>query len=388
MILLPKYIALDTATLGGISRDYWSSNSQKRSTARETINLLAESGVYVVVSYTHVNELLRHENESTVRDRLSWLRQLPLVAWLHSYDLNWQLGGMFDIAICELNAIIHGSAKTWVEVAAIVRQTFLKTGTGADIFGESTEFWEMFGKRAQLTQGKQISIASLLRVDIGPVGRLKLKDFDLGSSSKKTNFKTKVREVTGIAQTMAAGILEHGDPRADSQLTSAQFAAGLLKDLEAIEQMDGNICLAIIKHFDIPESAVRQEMTIDQIGQLAVLSQLLTMLGKRLSPPANPTVLTVPPESFPSFAVERELLRHQQNAPRVDGSDLGDCHIVPLALYIDAVEADKRTVDHVRKIRSQSKLIASHLGPVFRCPDYTKLPETLKSLGIIRNRID
>jgi hypothetical protein len=76
-------------------------------------------------------------------------------------------------------------------------------------------------------------------------------------------------------------------------------------------------------------------------------------------------------------------LREQQGAERVDGSDLGDCHLVPLALYLDAVQVDRRAHDHVRKMRHRNTRIAAHLGQVFRSPNYQSIATQLSELGVL-----
>src|SRR5687768_2993576 len=105
VIHTPKFVALDSATLGKIARDHWSGDAGKHAKAQTLFAQLRDASVYVVLSYTHVCELLRHDDVSIAKERVAWLGTLPMVAWIRPYSGHWWVGGMADIALRELSAI-------------------------------------------------------------------------------------------------------------------------------------------------------------------------------------------------------------------------------------------------------------------------------------------
>src|SRR5438477_7954938 len=126
----PQFIVLDSATLGKASRDYWNPDKMLRVKARTFVARLRERGVYVTFTLTHVLEVLRHQDESVVRDRLAFLRQLPFIAWLRPYDRHWFPGGMPDLLRRELHAVVHDGKCDRRAIVEHVRMDLWETGLG------------------------------------------------------------------------------------------------------------------------------------------------------------------------------------------------------------------------------------------------------------------
>jgi hypothetical protein len=83
----------------------------------------------------------------------------------------------------------------------------------------------------------------------------------------------------------------------------------------------------------------------------------------------------VPPDSLPSYVLQQKLASVQQKADRVSGSDLGDRYLAPLALYADAVEVDKRTLEFLRQVTRAEPRLASLTTRFFRSSDYLEVAE-------------
>ncbi len=112
-LIIPRFVVLDSATLGKVSRDYWSPEQTLRDKARLFLARLVDQAVHITVTFTHVCELLRHNDESVVRERLAFLRALPLIAWLRPYDRNWFPGDIPDLLRKELHAAVHDGKRDW-----------------------------------------------------------------------------------------------------------------------------------------------------------------------------------------------------------------------------------------------------------------------------------
>jgi hypothetical protein len=383
VIHVPKFLALDSSTLGKIARDHWSGRADKLAKAKSLIAQLLDANVYIVLSYTHVCELLRHDDVGVAKERVTWLGTLPMVAWIRPYSGHWWVGGMGDIALRELSAIVHNTAVDWTEIFNHVRPDLLETGVGSEMFVDRPEFWSMVRSHAQQNLDNQIYIASLARSDWAGAYSRKFKEFEPLGEVPPSNTQATNLQAMKMTHAIERDLIEHGDKRISASYAAMEFVSDLMKDLGEIESIGGNPYHAIMEHFGIPKEMVTPNTSIGEIGEMGIHAAHLKLLAAALKPQVPVSIRDVTPNSLPSFTVERELLRDQHGADRVDGSDLGDCHLVPLALYLDAVEVDKRTHDHVRKMRKRNTKIAEHLRHVFRCSDYGRITAELAKLGVI-----
>src|SRR5262249_22119804 len=147
------------------------------------------------------------------------------------------------------------------------------------------------------------------------------------------------------------------------------------KDITQIEAAGGDLIQRMLEYHGVPEDLVTDDMTVGDIGQLAVYIKQLAHLSKHLQPRTSVTIHDVPPETLPSYVVEHKLARIQRTAARVSGSDLGDCHIAPLAMYADGVEVDKRTREYLTQLQRAWPAIAALMGHCFRTADYAEVPD-------------
>lgn len=111
-LIHPRFILLDTATLANMSRDFWSEQEKLRCKSRDVISRLRDEAWYITFTLAHVQELLSHEDDSVVRGRIAFLRQLPFIAWLRPYDRNWFPGGIPDLLRRELHCVVHDEKKS------------------------------------------------------------------------------------------------------------------------------------------------------------------------------------------------------------------------------------------------------------------------------------
>lgn len=372
-IFLPKLLVLDSSTLGKISRDYWSSDEILRSEARSFLKRLEERGIFIVFSLTHIGELLRHEDDKIVRDRQRFLRSIPLIAWLRPYDRNWFAGSHLDLVLREIDVFLGGSARNWGEIANKVRLDSWETGLGSELFVEDDEFWSAIRRESGRLHQNEKHIASVARTDPTNFMEMKLSD------AKQLSIRPKDERFACLrryAQEMQRQLERHGDPRLEgSHEIARDFSKGILEDVEAIDEMEGDRIQRWLDFFDVPSEFVRQEMTIREIGCLGVYIKQLEIFGANLRPPIDLTIKDIPPGTLPSYVLEQKLRLIQGKADMVSGSDLGDANIAPLTLYADQVEVDKRTNEFLNQLRRNEPELGALMCPYFKISDYRKIPE-------------
>ncbi len=152
MIVRPKYVSLDTATLGRLSLDSHSEDAQTRKAAKDFIESLAELSCSVVISLTHICELLRHNDDSIVHQRLKFLSQLPLIAWPRPHNQTWFVGSIADIAAKELTTHLTLNVRGLKSIRDAVLVDLWQTGTGEDIFETQTIYGRTDRSRATNTR--------------------------------------------------------------------------------------------------------------------------------------------------------------------------------------------------------------------------------------------
>jgi hypothetical protein len=153
------------------------------------------------------------------------------------------------------------------------------------------------------------------------------------------------------------------------------FTNDRLKDISLFEGAGGDPLRRMLEYYGVPQNVVTDDMTVEDISQLAVYIRQLALLAKDLHPRVVLTVQDVPSDTLPSYVLGHKLAKIQRKAARVSGSDLGDGHIAPLVLYADGVEVDKRTCEYLTQVQRACPAIADLMGHFFRSPDYAEIPD-------------
>lgn len=344
-----------------------------REKARTFVGRLRDRSVYITFTLTHVLEILRHQDRSVVRDRLMFLRALPFIAWLRPYDRNWFPGGAPDLLRRELHAVVHDAKRDWRAIVEHVRTDVWETGLGSEVFVDDDRLWSVLRTEAQHQQRSYQYVASIARTDPGNINDLTLAE------AKQLPKRTKAERAVYMrrfAATMKVQLEQHGDRRLeDPHEAAAAFANGTLNDADLFEAAGGDPTERMLEYRGVPQDLVTDDMTVGEIGELAVYIRQLTLLSKDLHPRAVVTVHDVPPETLPSYVIEHRLAKTQRKATRVSGSDLGDGDIAPLVLYADGVEVDKRTYEYLTQVQRICPAIGGLIGHFFRSTDYAEIPD-------------
>jgi len=369
----PQFVVLDSATLGNVSRDYWAAEKSSRDKARAFLARLQDFGIFVTFTVTHIIELFAHGNEGVVRDRLKFLRTLPLIAWVRPYDDSWFPGGIPDLLRRELHAVVHGAARSWQEIVDTVRPGLWQTGVGSEMFVDNDKFWSTIKSVCDHHHDRQKYIASVGRTDPGH-----MMDVKLGDAWRLPIRAKEDREayLHWFAEEMQQELESHGDKRfVGARDAAIAFAKQMHQDIKKIQERGGEPRQQILEFYGIPAESVSAEMTIGEVGELGVYSERLKILSKALRPPADVTMRDVPPETLPSYVLEQRLRSIQRTAQRVSGSDLGDSHMAPLVFYTHGVQVDRRTDEFLNQVRRNEPELVPLMGRFFRCSEYSRIAE-------------
>ncbi|MDZ4817433.1 MAG: hypothetical protein SGJ20_00515 [Planctomycetota bacterium] len=358
-----------------VSDDYWSQDDFRRTKSRKFIEQTCFNGIHIAFTFTHVLELLAHKDNSKVRDRIKFLRGLPLIAWLRPYDRNGSPGSLADVLRRELHAVIHEAKSDWKAIVEQVRADIWETGVGSEIFIDDEAHWQVLGAVAQDHNLRRQYIASVVRTDPGGISDLKIGD------AKRLQMRPKEERTAFLrqfVQIMVAQLKQHGDQRLDNpDAIAADFATGIQKELENLESTNIDSIQQMFECWDLPQELVTDNMTIGEFSELVAYKHRLVVVSRQLHPPAKVSIREFPPNTLPAEFLQRKLAEIQRKAARVSGSDLGDTHIAPLVLHADGVEVDKRTHEYLIQMKRAHPALGSLMGRFFRSTDYATIPDVL-----------
>lgn len=383
MIVQPEYVSLDTATLGRLTKDFWSEHKQRRSEARKFIDELTEMNVCIILSFTHLQELFRHERDEIVRDRFAFLARLPLIAWPRPYNKSWFTGAMTDIGAAELHSFVHDGVRGLASIRDQVRESFWETGVGSDLFVADNEVWEPFIEQCRESLEKDRYVVSFSRTDPSGVNGRTIGEIKQEILVAPTNLDQRARRLAGD---LTKQVRSSGDKNVkDLDRHAIDFAIQTRDRVRSMLARGDDFTFQVCKQFGVPECLASDGMTIGELGELGTLTEKLKILGQNLRPPVDVDLLDVPPGSLPMLTFDRSLHQIQQSADRVAGSDLGDTSLACLSMYADATEVDKRTAEYLNRVQRNGSPISDLIGPVFKTTEpammLLRIREALEETG-------
>jgi hypothetical protein len=375
-IALPRLVVLDTSTISHLSANFWGADPARLRQARSFFDYLKSPGTLVGLTLTHVGELLRHEQTSIARDRIRFLKLIPLIAWIRPCSGDWFVGSVIDVVAREIDLVIRNPGITWPEVVQASRTTLWEHGTGAEMFDEQSPVWPFIRKAASGHLSKEQYVESTCRARDEQVLKLTLGECRKTYPRLESPSSDAWRRA---AHKMSQDLKNHGDKRL-KQLNQA--ASDFTQDsyhriLKIAAESSENWIERLAESFDIPAAAINDNMTVEELGDLGTYARQLRIFSKYLRLDRPLSALDVPFSRLPSYVVQIELERLQWQAARVKGSDSGDRQIAPLTLYADFVDLDKKTSELLRLVRSNNPNLAKLIGRFGRVP-HTKCDEDFR----------
>jgi len=266
----------------------------------------------------------------------------------------------------------HDSARGWREIIHKVRPHLWETGSGSDVFNQNDLFWSDLRSIAIRQQKQEAYTASVTRTNPPIPSDVRLCDLQKAPTRSK---EEQIAYKPAFINRMKTQLDEHGDGRLqDTKKIANDFANEIADAWQEIRARGGDWIQEIHKYFGVPPDLLNPEMSVGEIGELAIYVNQLKSLAAKLNPSAQVRVADVPIDSLPSRVLERKLAFLQGKAERVSGSDIGDSHIAPLIFYSDGVQVDKRTRGHLESIRRADDKIAELAHLFFPSPsDYMEI---------------
>jgi hypothetical protein len=165
------------------------------------------------------------------------------------------------------------------------------------------------------------------------------------------------------------------------EMAAAQFMKEAYEELVPLLEKPGDILDNMLAMCGVERSRLPQKPTIEDIGYEAHFIGTLKIHERRLKLPPGTLHQFVTQDNVPSWVAWREVDRAVKRLAKAEGSSLNDKMMLPFALYVDALEVDKRIMDCVRQSASRSALVQQIRPRIFRRKSLADLITKLESLA-------
>ncbi len=376
-ILVPKFIALDSAHLGELAKDACSADADRRKAAAAFVESLDELGGVVLLCWHHIEELLQHGGGSVVRDRVRFLQSLPMVAWIGSFGGATVPGTIADITVHEVAAAFQAPDANARAVRDAVARKVFRISSGADVIAPFLAEWGLMKAFFEHHKQRNRDIVAISRSDFAGISKTKVVDWLKGELRSPEDI---VRQLERLYRRLTGDIQERGDKRiADPALSAARFLEDVrLTGVRAISRKL-NPAIQFLKAMGIDVSEIGPEMTMDELGDLSAFRKQLRLASEMLRLPFSALKGRVKESQIPSCVVQGALRRHGQDTPEWKGSDLTDRYLACLAIYADMTYVDKRTLENLTRARRKAPEISRLIGRVGKARTYRRIAIAFES---------
>ena len=102
MIVLPKFVALDSSHLVAVAADKATSDRTRLRRVEALEKAFYERGSVLLLCWHHLQELFSHSREEIVAQRVAYLQSLPMVATVASFGEKNTIGTVMDLQSFEI----------------------------------------------------------------------------------------------------------------------------------------------------------------------------------------------------------------------------------------------------------------------------------------------
>jgi len=374
-LIVPRYLCLDTSTIGKLAKAAASDHAKSSNLAIQIRQEIQNRGWLLVFTLEHLLEIAQHDDIGVVNQRLAYLREFEMLASIRSFDGSSRPGSFLDVDSFEIAAVTESTEKLSLsEIVKRVRDQIFVVKASKELLGGTQDEIELLCDNARPLRDKSQVVTSISRTDPAAVKQVKLKDvvdFEIqdGVSRRATVGDEAIKMTTELTETGDHRLTNHEE-------ISQRFYLGVLKLLGGLEGevqiKNGNDLIERLREkFDLPKELISLEMTVGELSSLINFSLNLRIYsrchGRKL------TLRDVTPEELPSWSFRQKLEECQQRAVRVEGNNSIDRKLAVMALYADACEVDKRTLEYISQIRRKWSGPAPSASNVFRVRNIEEL---------------
>jgi len=260
---------------------------------------------------------------------------------------------------------------------------------GVDLYDSNIEWWVFYRENfASYSLASSADIASFCHF---PTPNAPDLDAPLPKSSKGLALRSKeaiARLINESAGSLIHRLKEDGDRRLWSNerlRPPEEMAYELLNHVyeskSVLHEMEGDFFENLLRSGGIERERLPPNPTYGDAVYEATFVPSLGVHERRLNLPAGTLRQFVRQDRLPSWIVWRQTTQAMKTLKKAEGSSLNDAMIVPFALYIDAVEVDKRVFHCVQQRRSRHPLMDRVVARLFCSKGLRDLASKLETMA-------
>lgn len=374
MLIVPRLIALDSSIIGNVARDFYHSKQQNQKKAMHFLDCLSSKDLIPLITWHYIEELLQHNDEAVVDNRMRFIKSLPMVAWFGSVNSQGVVGSILDIQATELSWLIDNPSITLAVVIQQTKDKLLKFGSGQDlvsVFNYDEETRKQIRENLAHRQERKREIASISHAIVS--------DKEPNSSSNwQLRSPEEAIKVLGILQDNLEGhLITRGDKKlSDHKSVAQEFIKDVYRDGLQLYHNRGDVRENFLKSFGLSPEEIPDKASIEDIGYAATFRKKLKILAEILGINES-SFKTIKEDRCPSWLIWRELDKVLKSANRASGSDIPDKYHSVLALYADILIVDKRFHEIFKQVIRKNASIKKIIAKVVKLSDYGNILEVI-----------
>lgn len=372
-LLKPTVLALDSSQLGQLARDMFERDPGRREVAHDFVMQLDQRGLVLAVSYHHIQELLSHDNEDRLSERVRFLQSLKLVAVIASVQHDAGVGSVVDIQAREVLAAYENPAFDAVAVRDIVAPRVFALRSGGELIQPFLDSWsEVRAEFAEQIRKNGARVA-ILRSDFAGNASIKIVDMLQGSARSMDDINARLAL---LQKRLADDMAQRGDKRMGDAAAAAKKFLSTVRaaGLAAIAHEDPALAILLMNDVDLAE--VGPETTVGDVGAHGAYRRKLRLLNRVLGLSWDALKVRVQNDRLPCGVIQQAIARFHPDVPEWDGSELSDRHLACLAAYADVTYVDRRTSEAFRQANEKLPVMPRLVRRVLKARPYAvSLPD-------------
>ncbi len=376
MIAKPRFVAIDTALLGHLAADLFGADSGRRARALLTTASLNHGAWIPLITWHHVEELLRYGDVSAVSDRVSLLRSFSRIAWLAPPERPYDLATVLDLLRCEIRGILKVTPHSHGALVNYVKGQLLQFGQPEDIrilsdWREARPLLEGRSERAR-------EVVSIAHTEVDQLPKRPLAALERAAMRPIDDLR---QLFTTNAQALAEQMSNRGDPRLrDATGSAARFYEQRMADIVAVQSLPGNAKARFLRTLDLTVDDVADDVSSDELVKVATRRHKVKVALSSTGVNLEEVWPSLRRATIPSEYVQDAIGSERQSAQRASGSDLYDSYIASMSPYIDAVLVDKRTLHYIKLAAARDTALHPFVSSAMRAPTYAEIPRVLSEV--------
>lgn len=329
---------------------------------------LIEQGRIPLLSWHHLEELLGMENDATVRARVAFLQDLPLLAWLRLPKDEVGLGSITQVLAAEAIAASEGHSDL-VSVRDRARSLLLKTGSGAQAIGEDGWVWEMVRSLLRSREDNSAMVTAFAPLRIFDENRT-IGELSKASANSPAEMRIQLDRIH--AMMLREATQSTGGNEVQAREMADAFMDGVLALMPPPGTSVRDLLVSTLVSQGLGEDEVRDECILADLTRLGVFRSQLRVVASETGRSFD-ELKKVPMDILPSRVIGEALRAHGQRRQERPGSDLKDVYLGALAAYCAVLYVDKRTAHDFRCAKQKEPRLKGLIGEIAKGADFEAL---------------